>query len=412
MSDYLLPDGEAFYLLSTGEEENDHLEGLLNDGYNILDFFSIQPTIACQKLLKGHHMIFRTTPLGFLVAIKVNEHFAGASKMYEPFIPLSSGLRLGFHLRLRNPNFINFSNIRVRPNIPGKFFFTNVDPAGRLSFPALSLPPPPYLAGRSYEMGELVEDGGVVYQALINTLPGVAPGDPAWSVFDAPVRYANYNDQRLVPFRFKYQFTFDPSTPIHSAEFELIGSTVTGEGLIVAGGTGEGPFVAYPLDFSKEKIGPFTLEVNSPEGYVDEKEVILGRDEDEGNIDFGFIEIGHETGLGDFRLLENTGELRTENGETQFPAFKVFFRSRATYWQYRMHQKEDLNRLSDPDFQAFPADRSIVTVNPMLLRKAGQEMSVRNIDNDDIPLPSPVDLKIKPRKDKIYSEILLPRINL
>ncbi|MCB0555658.1 MAG: hypothetical protein KDD02_19080 [Phaeodactylibacter sp.] len=409
LSDYLLPDPDAFYTLSTGEDEAQQLGELLSQRYNILDFFSIEPAAGCQKLLQGHHMVFRTTPFGFLVAIKVKERSDGASVVFEPEIPPSPSLRLAFRLRLKETGFMNFSNIRVRPNVPAKFYFSNIDPAGRLAYPYLSLPYPAYMAGRQYEMGEWVEDGGSIYQALINVGSGVAPGDPAWTAFDSSVRYASYSDQRLLPLKFLYAFTYEPSTPIYSADFELLGSTDTGVGPINAGGTGEGPFTSFPLDFSEEAAGTYTLKVSSPEGYSDQKEILLGL-EQESRFDFGLIEIG--PGLGDFRLLESSGELRSAAGQPSPPAFRIAFRNRATYWQYLMHVGENLNRVNDSNFQTFPAERYIVTKNPILLKKSGQEMSVRNSDNVEIPLPSPAGLKIKPKGDRIYSEILLPRVNL
>lgn len=417
LHDYFLKNPEDFHAISTGEQEEDQLQELYLCGYNILDALIIEPTPDCLRMMRGHHMRFRAHSAGFEVAVHVVERLQGATKIYEPMVPLSEGLKFAFRLRLRDINFVNYTNLRVKPNLPANFYFSNCREPGALNYPYLSLTNPEYASGRRYEMGEWVNvtNGGVsTFQATVNVDSVTAPNGPGpWEAFGSLVRYANYQDQMLLPNKFPYFFTYEENNPFLDAEFILTDpNSSTGDAANVqVGGTGVEAFTSHLLDFSEVPDGPYLLEVLSTNGYADQKEILIDSEKWD-RKDFGIIDIGHQAGLGDFRLLEAQGHLRMEGSETVPPVFQIAFRNRATYWQYFFHSSNDVGSIGDPDYDVFADDGYIVTKEPILLSYAGQQLKIVLDTNADLDLPNPTDPVIKPRPDKFYSEIYLPKVEL
>ena len=89
------------------------------DGYDLNSFFSIVPTLETQEKIKGYNLVFRTMNSGFAVWTKVrNDDNA------FPFIPLPDDLSFTFLMRIKDPAFYNYTDLK--PNNQGKTnYFSN-----------------------------------------------------------------------------------------------------------------------------------------------------------------------------------------------------------------------------------------------------------------------------------------------
>ncbi len=89
------------------------------DGYDLNSFFSIAPTLETQEKIKGYNLVFRTMNSGFAVWTKVrNDDNA------FPFIPLPDDLSFTFLMRIKDPAFYNYTDLK--PNNQGKTnYFSN-----------------------------------------------------------------------------------------------------------------------------------------------------------------------------------------------------------------------------------------------------------------------------------------------
>jgi|GEM_PF-2021638 len=83
--------------------------------------FSIEPTTSCQRLLRGHRLIFKSSTNGFVAIAPIDE-------AQHPDIPLAENLSFSFFLRLKNSDFINFTALDLGEQaIDRLLYFSNLD---------------------------------------------------------------------------------------------------------------------------------------------------------------------------------------------------------------------------------------------------------------------------------------------
>jgi len=100
------------------------------DDYDLNSFFSITPTNETQEKLKGYNLVFRNLTTGFAVWTKVRND----DKAF-PFISLPNDLSFTFLVKVKDPTFLNYTNLN--PGSQGKVsYFSN----RRLSTEALAFP--------------------------------------------------------------------------------------------------------------------------------------------------------------------------------------------------------------------------------------------------------------------------------
>lgn len=87
--------------------------------FELARFFSVVPTAACSRKLKGQNLVFRATNTGFAVWARV----AGESE-FTPLVPISDKLELTFLLHLTDPLFLNYTALDLA-NVGKLFFFSN-----------------------------------------------------------------------------------------------------------------------------------------------------------------------------------------------------------------------------------------------------------------------------------------------
>jgi hypothetical protein len=96
---------EIFWALISRKRE----KGLQN--YQITEFLRISPTADTQKKLRGHQVLLKVQPDGFVLAAKADP--ADTSKMFNP---LGSGDILRFVLTTDRDDFKHFTNLRTNAN--------------------------------------------------------------------------------------------------------------------------------------------------------------------------------------------------------------------------------------------------------------------------------------------------------
>ncbi|NEP05360.1 MAG: hypothetical protein F6K34_11355, partial [Okeania sp. SIO4D6] len=75
---------------------------------NICPDFLVEPTIKCSKILSGHRLIVKNKVNGIVVVAPVDSE-------NKPEFELAENLQLTFKLKLKNKNFIDFTEIDWKP---------------------------------------------------------------------------------------------------------------------------------------------------------------------------------------------------------------------------------------------------------------------------------------------------------
>ena len=89
------------------------------DGYDLNSFFNLTPTLETQNKLKGYNLVFRNLNTGFAVWTKVrNDNHA------FPFIPLPDNLSFTFLVKIKEPAFYNYTDLKL-DNLGKTNYFSN-----------------------------------------------------------------------------------------------------------------------------------------------------------------------------------------------------------------------------------------------------------------------------------------------
>jgi hypothetical protein len=83
--------------------------------------FLFQPTESCKAVLKRHNLVFRSKDTGFDIFSQVDLHKEGL-KMKTP---LKDNEKFTFLMKLKNPFFVNFSELSLEPGSGSIYFFNN-----------------------------------------------------------------------------------------------------------------------------------------------------------------------------------------------------------------------------------------------------------------------------------------------
>ena len=78
------------------------------DGYDLNSFLSVAPTLETQEKLKGYNLVFKNTNSGFAVWTKVR-----SDDNTFPFIPLPDDLSFTFLMRVKDPVFYNYTDLKL-----------------------------------------------------------------------------------------------------------------------------------------------------------------------------------------------------------------------------------------------------------------------------------------------------------
>ena len=318
-------DGPAYFALPEAERKSLLQKKLFSNQYDIWQDLSIEPSEETKKLLVNRHLRFIKVKTGFFLGIKVKPF----DNKFFPFISPDGIGSFSFHIRTKNIYFKNFTNLRLKSNLPANYYFSNAHNEGNQVFPSLTLPVATFKTGRFYELGEVAQIGPDVMEAL-NKTDNALPAD--WRKIDA-VGFAHEGDKMLLPMKFDYVFAKDKY--IKQADFTLKSPTAATLKTISISSTEklEKVMLDFTMDDSsppKEMMkGKYILEVVGENDYQDVKSVYLNQDLYRPQ-EFGVIEIKT---LGDnpqYSLLSPDGSIKAP-----FPIFEIRLKSRITYWRYR-----------------------------------------------------------------------------
>ena len=78
------------------------------DGYALNSFLSIAPTLETQQKLNGYSLVYRNLNSGFTIWTKVSN-----TDNAIPFIPLPEDLSLTFLVKINDPAFFNYTNLKL-----------------------------------------------------------------------------------------------------------------------------------------------------------------------------------------------------------------------------------------------------------------------------------------------------------
>lgn len=85
--------------------------------------FTLEPTPACEKIIKGHRLILKNKINGIQVIARFNE---GG----EPWIQIAENVKFTFVLKLKNANFVEFTELAAQPNSSSIYLFKNQNTIG------------------------------------------------------------------------------------------------------------------------------------------------------------------------------------------------------------------------------------------------------------------------------------------
>lgn len=87
--------------------------------------FYLEPTPACEKILKGHRLVLKNQINGIQIIARLNEEG-------EPWIQIAEDVKFSFFLKLINTNFVTFTDV-VQPNSNSIYLFKNQNITGNKS---------------------------------------------------------------------------------------------------------------------------------------------------------------------------------------------------------------------------------------------------------------------------------------
>ncbi len=430
--DHWYPDGAGksdwFHGYST-----DRQAFVLENKYNVLRYLDIAPTSETSRLLKDLKMRWRTIPAGFLVGIEVNKTGDGAAAKFTPKIMPLAASAWRFVLRVRDPYFYNLTNHVLRPTMPGRYYFSNIQD-NEERFPSLSVALPGFSGQRTWEMGELIQEANMVKAADITTdalnnniFTQIAEVGKDWH------HYAHLGDRRALPKIFKYRFDpkFAGANAVKNTVFTLLNGANEVKTISKNFELPNPPApLEWQLDFTylplppnpteEEKLKPkplpdgwYTLKVDINGGLFEEKKVLLRSDLPNDISAFGLVEISMDATAPAFRLFNADDSLNlsvipnSSPARWQPPIFEIRLMSRPTYWHYQL-EKDPVPDPSNAEFQYLAASKRLVATKPRRLSAARAPTLLQ----DDFYLPNPDKPDLKYDQNRYYSELFLSTIKI
>jgi len=308
--------------------------------------FDIVPSIQTQKILSGHQMIAKQFGNKLFVGTSID----GSGK---PFIMPEEGLNFTFFLKLKNPLFLNYTNLLIPPTNGMIYYFSNRNNnASGGGFLTKTIKT--YTSNDSYEPGNIVvallgDPLGNIYQAWRKSNAGNSHScsdtnywvnlriDPCVSENDAV---------KLWPTICQYVFT-PPNSLMSSATILVKGfNTSTGlctETVLSKTITFPSQVNSFKLDLTSVTPGNYLLQINSEDPIL----IYLNEELNDQNV-FGVIDLYCESTLASgYKIMDTSNHLLS-------PAYKILFPNRALLWKYILQEDSKGTILDDPaDFYQF-----------------------------------------------------------
>lgn len=179
---------------------NDKGKSKMLKEYDVSDFISIEPTPSCAAIIRKNHFIFRTTPFGLIVGIRVRKE---ATKYFPEIVP-DNDLRFTFNLHFNDGYFSNYTALPLSHAKGTLFYFSNLKTNAPKKFPNVTQFAPQFVAGQKYSAGDMVSDNSnnPTKIFIAKKLNANSPPHANWInddlVAGKPLQYANQQD--LLPY--------------------------------------------------------------------------------------------------------------------------------------------------------------------------------------------------------------------
>ena len=406
LHEYFLIDArnQDFFALNDQDRMDILNARLRQNQYNIWQYLSIEPVEESAKVLEGMHIKLVQHPVGFFLGMEVKPD----GDDFTPFIPLNNNTSFTFFLKVKDHYFKNFTSLRLKSALPAIYFFTNANPDGKKSFPALSVPVPSFQMNKFYEMGELAVINGNLKEALERTK---SSNSSKWRNISGK-GFGNEADRILLPHQFHYQF--EKEQEVKQCEFTL--KTLEGEELKKIVVNRPQKIESAFLDFRQNQAnepkeivdGLYDLELKGNNGFQEKRRIHLNSGwYNQANL--GVINITNTKEDPAFSLIEPLGKIRKPH-----PVFEIRLRSRITFWRYQVQDK--------PFKLSVKAANYLKKVNGSVLALKPRPLSLSPLEfksddpatagvNERIYMPNPPNASIKQEADgRIYSDIYISLI--
>lgn len=441
------------YFLSLGTRVREALDEAQRLGssraYGVQSFLDVFPTPRSERTLSGHQLIFKTTPMGFLVGVKLDP----SASDDRPLVAPGADLRLTFVLRVTDPRLFNYTTL-AGSAAPAFFYLSNDSGNAAPSGLFLSRPVPAFDTARTYEAGEVYAESssGTVslFRAIRDTGPSGTPVPADWErvpadTYDPALTYSagsivlfqnrlfralvngpgtNLNDTAewaplgtlanqyltaadarvLKPSRFDLDLSGAALSQATVRLFRPGETTPAWQNLYTAA---SGNLDRVTLDVRDSSSGAYRLEVLdaglsvvpglSQELYLNDDAVLEGW--------FGVIEIG--LGTGDMALVATGGAIRS-------PRFTVRCLNRATRWRYLFPAAQAVGSGAEVSPEG-GSDRILVTDLPRPLTRFGTGIRLQadvatTTASEEVLLPEPEVNRIRRQNNQWYSEIHMSNV--
>lgn len=402
---YALNDNEKaeFLNLSIGREE-----------YDVRHYLEIIPSESTQTVFSNFNLRMARMPSGFIVGVKVKPQLnEGNDEQYLPTsLTPADTLRLSFFLRIKDPEFNTFTNLKIQQSAPSSYFFTNTNTDSVKVFPSLSIPVADFVAGKSYETGEMAIVGGILKEALEET----TSNNPAvWRAVDGDV-FASEQDRNLLPKLFSYRLSEASDT----VEFTLKRQDGTDVKKVTFSTAGE--IQPLYLDFRQTTLstgdlpedindGHYQLEISTDSSTIIES--VYLSDELYRRTDAGALVVETDVTDPDFRVMNDDGTLITRKNAdgtiVPHPVFEIRFKRRSTYWRYRSDTGRNLKGTTNS--QPFLNEQGNDLITKDLRPLTRYPTFFANPPHPDIYLPNPKKISVKKGGKKYFSDTYVSPIN-
>lgn len=415
-----LADGASFFEKNREEKQLLLEQRMTRGSLAAHAMFDILPDQVTQDRIREYKLVFARTPLGFVIAAEVEEETDAGETRYRPTFPIPPDVAFSFCLKSKLADFRSLTNVGLASPFPAIFYFTNKD---KQEFVETTLPPhtslpislgaPPAQGSMTYEMGSLLDFGGIIREATRNTL-GSNPSN--WE--DMPDRkFVSLADNILLPHSFAYKFRPDQA-PV---QVKIILEDLSNNEVKTINKSGSEPLDSVSLNFVKVDendetsadipSGPYNLKV-SLNGTPEIVHPVLLNDRLYQRECFGIIDIRMDEENSPFSLLDTNGFLQAKiDAAAQHiphPVFEIRLENRRTYWRYHKEMDftvDEINATSGHLDATGP--RLLITKKPKELT----ETLVPFQNGSTLLLPHPARPNIRVEQDRIYSEIYINQSN-
>lgn len=387
-------------------------------GYNVAEAIALIPTQECQSVLRNLRWLARPQPYGAMLLAQIDTRDQPShpnDTELEPVVAIDAEVRLTFWLVVRDRNFSNYTNLPLDTPSNHIYYFSNRlgNQVGDRLF--LTHPLPPYTAGATYPLGQLVAYQNDMEPVTLEAIQYQSAASESPQLIDSagldngngstinhasagsttgewmPLPYSQYVSASDVLLRqgWFYKTILPHATPETDLRFSLVNlngrETVALTVQVPKHHPGHTP-LSINLNFTGQQPGYYQLLLNG--NRLDDFvlfDPMMGRDA------LALIEISLSPHVVPpaFQLLEK----REEHLHLRPRTYRIHFKNRATRWRYRCDRPHRFTTDQLPSYLQIIDAQTYATKHPIGLCRQPKRFL---IDGNHKPLPAPDVSMIKP----------------